>query len=333
MSVLYIKEQGSCIQKRSERLIVAKGSRSLLEIPAANVENVAVFGNVQITAQALHMLLEQGINVNFFTFSGKYLGQAGADTSKNIFLRFAQYEMYHLLPRRLEIAKAIVRNKVKNQIYVIKHHRWAESGEDYNWKQDVEQMEGLLEKLPQKETSNEILGVEGMCSNIYFGTYGKMFHCDFKFSGRNRRPPKDPINVLVSLGYTFLTREVSSALDAESFEMYLGFLHGIRYGRKSLPLDIVEEFRQPVIDRFVINLCNKRMINKFDFDTEGDRVLLNEDGFKKFCFEFEHWMTGRGGINYRAQVKKQAAKLKTAIIRKEPYVPFSMEDESVFGEL
>ena len=116
MSVLYIKEQGSYIQKRSERIIVTKGSQALLEIPTANVENIAVFGNVQVTTQALHMLLGQGIDINFFSFSGKYLGQAGADSSKNIFLRFAQYELYNLLPRRLEIAKAIVRNKVNNQI-------------------------------------------------------------------------------------------------------------------------------------------------------------------------------------------------------------------------
>lgn len=104
MSVLYIKEQGSCIQKKSERIAVTKGGLSLLEIPIANIENIAVFGNVQMTTQALHMLLEQGISINFFSFSGKYLGQAGADSSKNIFLRFAQYELYNSLQKRLEIA-------------------------------------------------------------------------------------------------------------------------------------------------------------------------------------------------------------------------------------
>ncbi len=331
MSVLYIKEQGSCVQKRSERIVVTKGNQSLLEIPTANVENVAVFGNVQVTTQALHMLLEQGINVNYFTFSGKYIGQAGADSSKNIFLRFAQYELYHHLPKRLEVARDIVRNKIKNQIYLVKQHRWDK--EDYDWRNDIEQMERLLAKLPQKETSNEILGVEGMCSNIYFGAYGKMFHCDFEFHGRNRRPPKDPINILISLGYTFLTKEVSSALDAESFEMHLGFLHGIRYGRKSLALDMVEEFRQPVVDRFVVNVCNKRMINKFDFNAEDDRILLNEEGFKKFCVEFERWMTGNSGINYRGRIKRQAAELKKAILRKESYIPFSMEVDCVSGEL
>lgn len=331
MSVLYIKEQGSCIQKKSERIVVTRGSRTLLEMPVSNIENMALFGNVQMTMQALHMLLAQGVNVSLFSFSGKYLGQAASDSSKNIFLRFAQYELYNQLPRRLEIAKKIVDNKVRNQICLMKQYRWQAS--DYDWKKDIGKMEKLLGTLPQKETSNEILGVEGMCSNIYFGAYGKMFHCDFRFDGRNRRPPRDPINVLISLGYTFLTKEVSAALDAESFEMYLGFLHGIRYGRKSLALDIVEEFRQPVVDRFVLKVCNKRMINQFDFDAEGEKILLNEEGFRKFCHEFENCMAGSCGLNYRNQIKKQAASLKNAILHKDDYIPFSLEDRDVSGKL
>ena len=330
MSVLYVKEQGSCIQKRSERIVVTKGQMTLLEIPLANVENIAIIGNVQITTQALHMLLRQGIDVNFFTFSGKYIGQTASDVSKNIFLRFSQYELYNQLEKRILIAKKIVENKVKNQIYVIKNHRYRD---DYDWHRDVKSMEIMLEELHEKQTPNEVLGVEGYCSNIYFSAFAHMFQCEFEFNGRNRRPPKDPINVLISLGYTFLTKEVSSALDAESFEMYLGFLHGIRYGRKSLPLDIVEEFRQPVIDRFVITLCNKSMINKYDFEQEEERIILNESGFQKFCREYEKYISGAGGINYRSLIRKQVQNLKAAVMEKREYVPYRMEENHVSGEL
>jgi CRISPR-associated protein Cas1 len=225
----------------------------------------------------------------------------------------------------LEIAKIIVSNKISNQIGMIKKHRWED--ENHDWKADIEQLQRLKNMLSEKQTSNEIMGIEGICSNIYFGAFGFMFHCDFEFHGRNRRPPKDPINVLISLGYTFLTKEVSSALDAESFEMYLGFLHGIRYGRKSLPLDIVEEFRQPVVDRFVIFVCNKRMMNKFDFNDDEDGIQLNEEGFKKFCQEFERWMTGFGGVNYRNQIKRQVSMLKQTILKKTQYVPYQLGTE------
>lgn len=332
MSVIYIKEQGSVLQKKGERLIVTKNSRALLEIPVMNVENIAVIGNVQVTTQAMHMLLECGVDLNYFTFGGKYIGQTASDCSKNIFLRFAQYELYNCIERRMEIARQIVKNKAGNQIEMIRRHRFCDSG--YDWRTDTDQMEKLVDNLSVKQTPNEILGIEGMCSNIYFGAFGKMFHCDFEFRGRNRRPPKDPINVLISLGYTFLTKEVSSALDAESFEMYLGFLHGIRYGRKSLPLDIVEEFRQPVIDRFVINLCNKRMINRYDFDEGENGIRLNEDGFKKFCHEYERMMTGAHGINYRNQIKRQVSLLKRCVLGKSVYSPYAMKEEkNVSGEL
>ena len=164
-----------------------------------------------------------------------------------------------------------------------------------------------------------------------------MFCCDFKFHGRNRRPPRDPINVIISLGYTFLTKEICSALESESFEPYLGFLHGIRYGRKSLALDIVEEFRQPVIDRMALKMFNKRMLSKYDFENEDDRVILNTDGFRKFCTEYEKWMAGKENgereAGFRGIIHRQAASLKQCIQKGTAYVPFSLEAEHVRSEL
>ena len=328
VAVLYVKEQGSYIQKQGERLVVSKNVDRLLEIPILNIENIALIGNVQITTQALHMLMERGIDVSYFSYGGKYLGHTASDASKNIFLRFEQYRYYQDLERRLSMARVIVNNKILNQIALIREHRWNHS--EYNWKADVEQMEKYRQLLNEKHTSNEILGIEGICSNIYFGAFGHMLSCDFSFRGGNRRPPRDPINVIISLAYTFLTKEMCGALDSESFETYLGFLHGIRYGRKSLALDMIEEFRQPVIDRFVILLFNKRMISKYDFEFEEDgNVVLNEEGFRKFCTEYERWMNGKntmsGEKSFRNCIKKQVASLKKSICTGEVYVPYNWE--------
>lgn len=327
MAVLYVKEQGTYVKKKNESIVVSKGSDILLQLPVANLDNMAVIGNVQLTSQVLQMLLMRGVDINHFSFSGKYLGRTAAESSKNIFLRLAQYEIYHNLERRLELARQIVNNKILNQMKMIE--RFPFSGQEYVWRSDVEKMEYHRQKLPYKKTSNEILGVEGICSQIYFGAYGKMFKCEYEFHGRNRRPPRDPINVIISLGYTFLTKEVSNALDAESFEMYLGFLHGIRYGRKSLALDMVEEFRQPVVDRLAIRLFNKRMITEFDFSLEENAILLNEEGFKKFCKEFEKWMTDKafsdGEMSFRSRIKFQVGQLKKAIQSGREYLPFKWE--------
>lgn len=325
MAVLYIKEQGAMVQKNGERIVVTKNHHRLLDIPVLHIENIAVIGNVQISTQALHMLMEKGVDISYISYSGQYLGHTAAEASKNIFLRFEQYKFYMDEKRRLEMAKSIVRNKIENQMAMIRKHHW---NKEYDWKADIRSMEMLLISVSKKETANELLGVEGMCSNIYFGAFGHMILGDFSFTGRNRRPPKDPVNVILSLAYTLLTKEICNSLDAESFEPYLGFLHGIRYGRKSLALDLIEEFRQPVIDRLVILLFNRKMIgiNDFTFEEEG-KVLLNEDGFRKFCTEYERWMEGKNTISgessYRKKIRKQIASLKRAIGDGETYQPYA----------
>lgn len=336
MAVLYIKEQGAFIQKNGEVLSVTKSGKKLLDVPIIHVENISLIGNVQISAQALHTLMERGVDISYFSYSGKYLGHTAAEASKNIFLRFEQYGFYLDSEKRLEMAKIIVDNKIQNQTALIRHHRW--TGCEYNWKRDIEQMEKHRKTLADKKTPNEVLGVEGICSQIYFGAFGNMLKCDFTFHGRNRRPPKDPVNVIISLAYTLLTKEVSNALDAESFEAYLGFLHGIRYGRKSLALDIIEEFRQPVVDRLVILLFNKRMIGKYDFEFPDDgTVILTEDGFRKFCVEYEKWMNGKntasGEKSYRNIIHAQAAKLKKAIMQGEIYQPYCWRNTDVCDQL
>lgn len=334
MAVIYVKEQGALVQKSGESIMISKGVNTLLEVPVIQMENIALIGNVQITTQALHMLMEKGIDVSYFSYSGRYLGHAAAEASKNIFLRFQQYGFYLDEEKRLDMAKLIVRNKIQNQMALIRGHRWENS--EHDWKKDLEQMEKYQKTLIDKKSPNEVLGVEGICSNIYFGAFGQMLKCDFEFHGRNRRPPKDPVNVIISLAYTFLTKEMCSALDAESFETYLGFLHGIRYGRKSLALDMIEEFRQPMIDRFVLLLFNKHMMGRYDFEfpDEGG-VVLTEDGFRKFCTEYEKWLNGRnsasGDKSFRLRIREQVAKLKRVICKGEQYTPYCWEERDVRG--
>ena len=331
MAVLYVKEQGASIQKLGERIVVKKNLNTLFDVPIFQLENITIIGNVQITTQALHMLMNNGIDVSYFTYSGQFLGTTAAESSKNIFLRFEQYGFYLDFDKRLMMAKAIIENKINNQIAVLENFNWEN---DYDFKSDIKKMCSLQKLLERKETPNEILGVEGMVSNIYFGAFGNMLKCDFKFDGRNRRPPRDPVNVIISLAYTFLTKEVCSALDSESFETYLGFLHGIRYGRKSLALDMMEEFRQPCIDRFVIILFNKKMIGPLDFEfPEDGSVILTEDGFKKFCLRYEKWMNGTdtlaGENSFRKRIREQIAQLKKAISQGVMYEPYSWEKHHV----
>lgn len=335
MSVLYVKEPGAYVRKCGKRLQVEKDGKRLMDLPVFKLSNVNIIGNVQVTTQALHFMMQEGIDVSYLSHSGTYVGHMTADSSKNIFLRLAQYQCYQSVARRLEIAKRIVENKVNNQMVLIRNFRW--TAEEYDRKKDLNEIKKMLDTLREKETSNEIMGVEGICSAIYFRAYSHMFRCKTIFPGRNRRPPRDPINAILSLTYTFLTKEIVAALEAESFETYLGFLHGIRYGRKSLALDLVEEFRQPAADRLVLRLFNKQMISEYDFDIEGDIVRLKEKSFKKFCVEYEKWMTqpvsGLDPRSFRDILKEQISQLKKAIRERTLYIPFGWGKENVSGLL
>lgn len=326
MPVVYIKEQGAYIRLKGEQIAVFKGNKQLLELPIHRTDSIMVLGNVQITTQALAKLLSNGTDISYFTYGGKYIGHTIAEKSKNIFLRFAQYELYNNKDKRFALAKIIVENKINNQINLIKSFHWER--EPYDYKKDIIQLEAVKKTLDSKNTNNEIMGVEGLCSNIYFQCFRHMLKCHFNFEKRNRRPPKDPVNAILSLTYTFLTKDMCTIIEGESFEVYLGFLHGIRYGRKSLALDLIEEWRQPAADRLVLWLFNKKILSEKDFkEDEENGIFLNEDGFKKFCTEYEKWMTGLNykGKSFRFLMKLQVINLKKAFEDGNKYIPFHYE--------
>ena len=327
MSVIYIKEQGSCLRHKGEQIAVTKGSQSLLEFPIHHLDQIVALGNVQVTSQALAKLLEHGEDISYFSFGGKYIGHTVSENSKNIFLRFAQYEAYNDKEKRLEIAKRIVESKVCNQISLVKGFHWER--EDYDYRKDIGQMQEILRTLSEKRSSHEVMGVEGMCSNIYFHCFRHMLKNGGVFEKRIRRPPRDPVNAILSLAYTFLTKDMAMLLEGASFELYLGFLHGIRYGRKSLALDMIEEWRQPIADRLVLKLFNKRMLTEYDFQEDtGDGVLLNEDGFRKFCREYERWMAEPNFQNksWRLLMKQQVGILKKSMEEGGCYIPFEYKE-------
>ncbi len=332
MAVIYVREQGAYVRKVDKRIVIEKNCAKLAEIPVREITNLSVLGNVQISTQALQLLIWEGIDVSYFTYSGKYIGQVVSGTSKNVFLRMAQYEMYRDNANRLQIARRIVENKIRNQIAVIKGFNW--NGIDYDYSKEVKILSSQIEALQFKCTSNQIMGVEGNCSAIYFGVFGYMFKCRLKFDKRSRRPPKDPINIILSLAYTLLTKEVICSLESESFETYMGFLHGIKYGRQSLALDIVEEFRQPVVDRLVLYIFNKQILSELDFEKRDERIELTESAFKKFCKEYEKWMnkpvSSRDGRNFRTIIHNQVSILKRAIKENTEYIPFGWENKDVF---
>jgi len=290
MATIYLTEQGSKLSKTSKRLVIEKDGQTLLEIPEFKVERVLIFGNVQITTQAMAFLLDHGIEVSFLSLYGKYRGRLSPVESKNAQLRIHQYQRHIDAEFKVTLAKAIVHAKLHNGRELLM--RYARNHPEIDFSQDTAQIAECISQIEHKQSVNSVMGVEGAAASVYFGAFGKMLRKELWFERRQRRPPKDPVNALLSLGYTLIGNEMHSILCAVGFDPYIGFFHGIDYGRPSLALDLIEPFRHAIIDRFTLYLVNNHILTEKDFDKKGDEgILLQDDARKRYFAEYEKYMT------------------------------------------
>lgn len=332
MPTLYLMEQGAVLRKESKRLVVEKQGRVLLEVPEFKVDRVLVFGNVHLTTQAVSFLLSSGIDTSFLTVHGRFKGRLAPVESKNVFLRVKQYEK-HLQPQfKLSLAKHIVTAKIQNARTLLV--RYARNHPEVDLERAIKELQNCIEKVHKKQTINSLMGVEGIASAIYFEAYGKLFRRELQFDGRQRRPPRDPINSLLSFGYTLLTNEVVSLCCAIGFDPYIGYFHGLDYGRPSLPLDLIEEFRHAIIDRFILFLINNQVITQMDFEDKSEEgVLLSEPARKTFFIQYERYMSRKVESNltpekktYRELLRLKIEGFRHTIMDEEPFRPYLLQD-------
>jgi CRISPR-associated protein Cas1 len=330
MSTLYLLEQGAKLEKESKRLVVRKDDRVLLEVPEFKIDRVLLFGNIQITTQAMKFLLESGIQTSLFTIYGKLIGRLMPGCSKNVVLRMAQFEKSKDGDFKLRIAKTIVGGKIRNAKVFLQ--RYARNHPEVNLEKAEEGLNGCLEELPRKIQVSSVIGVEGRASAIYFQAYGRMFRKGLQFEARRRRPPTDPVNSLLSLGYSLITNEMFSVLMSIGFDPYVGFLHGIEYGRPSLALDLIEEFRPSLIDRLILELINKEILARDDFELRENGVYLKQDSRKRFFQYYERRMLtsfqhsiNKTEVNYRRMLYIQAQRFAKTLREETPYMCFQIK--------
>lgn len=330
MSTIYICEQGALIRKVSRRIIAEKDKQVLLDIPIIKIDRLFVFGNVQVTTQAMALLLDHGIDVTYFTSRGRLRGKLNSSISKNIFLRLAQYERWSDEKYKLKLCRNIIEAKLKNMNFVIK--RYLSNHPEENFDRSLQTIDRGLKSLDEKNNIAGLLGIEGSSSGAYFAAFGQMFRKELQFKKRVRHPSTDPINALLSLGYVMITNEIASHLEGLAFDPFLGFLHGIKYGRKSLALDMVEEFRQPLIDNFTLKLANLEIFVEKDFKQIPDAGLnLNDEKFKEYLTLYESKLSESVFAkdltvkNWRDLFQQQGRRLEKAVLEDKDYKPFTME--------
>lgn len=331
MKILYVTEQGSTIKKTSRRIVISKEGKTLSEISLIGLEGVIIFGNIQITSQAIASLLENGTYVSFLSQRGRYRGILLPNQHKNVLLRIAQYERYLNEEFQRDIASTLVLAKIMNaRSLILRYHR---NYPDKEFNEFIILIDREIEKVKNKPPLPVLLGIEGHATRVYFSAFKSMIRAKIDFTGRNRNPPKDPINALLSFGYGIITNELLSLLFANGFDPYIGYLHGIDYGRPALALDLVEEFRHSLVDRLVLSLINNNIISSNDFLTDYDKgLILSQEGLRKFIHHYEKRVTeqifnvdNQKKLNYRQLFKIQVSKLAKTILTGIQYQPFILE--------
>ena len=302
MAVLYVVEQGATLRKTGERLLVTKDGVTLASVPTIKVQQVVIFGNVQLTTQVIVHLLLSSVDVVFLATSGRYYGRLLSSESTYGDLRQRQMRFVDDPVRALPVAQQFVRAKLLNQQRVLV--KWSDLQPDRSLASIIRDLGELAERVPRTQQINSLMGVEGKGSALYFSGFRSLLTQDLGFSVRNRRPPRDPINAMLSFGYTLLVYSIQSVVQTIGLDPYLGFLHAPAYSRPSLVLDLMEEFRPSVIDELILTQVNGRRLSAADFVTDTDDpdrpVLLTDDGRRRFLAAYEAILSPRPPVSGEA---------------------------------
>lgn len=288
LNTLYITRQESYLHKERETIIIKQGKDKLGQFPALTISNILCFGQISVSPFLMGYCGEQGIGLAFYTEYGKFLARVQGKQSGNVLLRRTQYRWADDIDKSTAIARLMVAAKIANCRSIIMREI-RNHGDNGELSGIVDKLATSLRRVQHAESVEQAMGMEGDAASSYFGVFNNLLRGDgFEFGGRIRRPPTDPVNALLSYAYTLIAHECASALQGVGLDPYVGFLHQDRPGRISLALDLLEEFRAPWADRFVLTLINRRQIKQKDFVTEASgAVRLTDDARKAFLVAWQ----------------------------------------------
>ena len=329
MSYLYVCEQGSTINYAQNRFSVTYKDGMISSIPAETLEEIAVFGAVQITTQCIQECLKRGIAIIYYSKNGAYFGRLISTSHMNVRRQRKQAALGKDKEFCLSFSKNIIYAKISNQIVVLR--RYARSI-DKDIDSDILVMKNTLRKIqnPLCADISHIMGYEGLAAKTYFKVLGEMVAPEFSFKGRTRRPPLDPFNSVISLGYSILMNEIYGKLTAKGLNPYFGFMHQDRENHPTLASDLLEEWRAVFIDSLAMSLFNGNELSKDNFYTNIDvpGIFLDKAGLKIFIRKLENKLRtnqkyirkNENGTSFRAAMDHQVNLLAKAIDNEDPYI-------------
>ncbi|MDJ1173369.1 type I-D CRISPR-associated endonuclease Cas1d [Roseofilum capinflatum] len=287
MGTLYVTQENAFIGKVDERIHVKVEKQKIADVPLIKVDGVVAFGAVNFSPDLAEELLNRRIPFSLVTSTGRYRGTLEPELRKNIFLRQHQWAADGNTPQAIHLVQAFVRGKLKNYRTTLQRRgRRA----DIDLSEEIEQLKGIIGAISTTDAINSLRGLEGAGSATYFRSFNQLIqNPNFTFTTRNRRPPTDPVNSLLSLGYALLRHDIQSAVNIVGFDPYLGYLHVKHYGRPALALDLMEEFRPLVVDSMVLETLNRQVLSPNDFIQQpiSKETSLTREALKTFlrCYQ------------------------------------------------
>lgn len=319
MSVIYVREQGAVVRKHGEGLRVTEGERETFKIPLANVEQLIMMGNAQLTTPAAVMLLNAGVDVVFMSRYGKYRGRLVAMESKFAELRHQQLRLCDNPAKSLSLAARIVEGKINNQRVVLARR----ADEDADARRALQGMLAMLNRAGAAADLDQLRGFEGKAAAYYFEGIRTFFPADWGFTKRDYYPPPDPANALLSFAYTLLLKDVEAKIQLVGLDPYLGFFHTLGYNRPALALDVMEEFRPSVADIVVLTLARSNAITLADFERTNDPdlpVRMGRDAVDRLVEAYEKRLEDRifhplanGQTEYRRAIELQVRQMARVV--------------------
>ena len=283
LNTLYVLTPESYLFCRNENICIRIGEHEKLCVPALTIDAIVCFGKMTVSTPLLQYCAEHGISVTFVTETGRFMGRFYGSVSGNVLLRKRQYESLNEDTFRKQLVRSVLLAKLRNcKLVLIRAARSAKNEEvGQALTEGVAQLGQAVEKLLLCEDVDSMRGIEGAAATVYFSRLDNMLWGNpggFRFESRSRRPPRNEVNAALSFTYMLLTSQIQSAMETVGLDPAAGYLHTLRPGRPSFALDLIEELRAPLCDRFVISLFNKGQLSASDFEKNEEAVYLNERG-------------------------------------------------------
>ncbi len=288
LNTLYVTTSNRYLSLDGENVVILEKEQEVFRVPLHNLEAIVTFGYTGASPALMGACAQRNIGLTFLSGNGRFIARVTGETYGNVTLRKEQYRVSENAAQSILIARNCIAGKVYNSRWVLER-----AAREYPMRLDAEKLKRKsaflaesLQKIGQCEDAAVLRGIEGEAASVYFSCFSDMIlqqKEDFVFSGRSRRPPLDEVNAMLSFAYTLLTSMCACALETVGLDPYVGFFHTDRPGRKSLALDMVEELRSIMADRFVLTLINKKMIQKKGFTRkENGAVIMDEETRKIF---------------------------------------------------